>query len=101
VSERLLTARVVAERLDVSPETVLRWTRRGLLPAIKLPSGAIRYEPERMERWLEDHTVADTADRGLSETRAHRARRLGAYGPLPFPASETRPQEDAAKTKED
>jgi predicted site-specific integrase-resolvase len=46
VSEPLLTGPVVAEGLDVSPETVLRWTRRGLLPAVKLPSGAIRYRPE-------------------------------------------------------
>ena len=40
---RLLTAREVAERLGVIAETVLRWTRRGELPAIRLPGGAIRY----------------------------------------------------------
>jgi excisionase family DNA binding protein len=33
VNERLLRAGEVAEALDVSPETVLRWTRRGELPA--------------------------------------------------------------------
>ena len=32
MTERLLTARVVAEQLDVSTETVLRWIRRGQLP---------------------------------------------------------------------
>ena len=39
----LRTAREVAEQLGVWTETVLRWTRRGTLPAIRLPGGAIRY----------------------------------------------------------
>src|SRR5436190_1266550 len=40
---RLLTARALADRLGVSTETVLRWTRRGELPAHRLPGGMIRY----------------------------------------------------------
>ena len=44
---RLLTAREVAEQLGVSTETVLRWTRRGELPAIRLPGGAIRFRRGR------------------------------------------------------
>lgn len=43
MSGPLLTARQVAELLGVSAETVLRWTRRGDLPALRLPGGAIRY----------------------------------------------------------
>lgn len=54
---RLLTARVVADTLGVSAETVLRWTRRGELPAIRLPGGAIRYDPDTLERWLAQRTV--------------------------------------------
>lgn len=49
---RLLTARAVAELLDVSPSTVLRWTRAGDLPAIRLPSGQVRYRGEELEAWL-------------------------------------------------
>jgi excisionase family DNA binding protein len=37
---QLLTARVVAETLNVCVETVLRWIRNGELPAIRLPGGA-------------------------------------------------------------
>jgi excisionase family DNA binding protein len=48
----LLTARAVAETLDVSSETVLRWTRRGQLPAVRLPSGQIRYRPDELAAWL-------------------------------------------------
>jgi excisionase family DNA binding protein len=44
---RLLTARAVADMLGVNPETVLRWTRRGELPAIRLPGGAVRYRGTR------------------------------------------------------
>jgi excisionase family DNA binding protein len=53
----LLTARAVAELLDVSPETVLRWTRKGQLPAVRLPSGAIRYREADLEAWLEERAT--------------------------------------------
>jgi predicted site-specific integrase-resolvase len=41
----MLTARELGE-------TVLRWTRHGDLPAVRLPSGALRYRPEAIEEWL-------------------------------------------------
>ena len=46
MTSALLTARAVAELLGVSAETVLRWTRRGELPAIRLPGGAIRFRED-------------------------------------------------------
>lgn len=49
---RLMTARQVADQLGVSTETVLRWTRRGDLPAIRLPGGAIRYREDTLDAWL-------------------------------------------------
>ena len=49
---RLLTARTVAELLDVAPATVLRWTRNGDLPAMRLPSGQIRYHPDELDAWM-------------------------------------------------
>jgi excisionase family DNA binding protein len=52
VTGRLLPARQVAEILGVSAETVLRWTRRGELPAVRLPGGAIRYRGDALEQWL-------------------------------------------------
>jgi excisionase family DNA binding protein len=50
---RLLTARELAELLGVSTETVLRWTRRGTLPAIRLPGGAIRFRQDELDAWLD------------------------------------------------
>ena len=53
VGERLLTARVVAERLGLSPATVLLWIREGKLPAFRLPGGAIRIREDELEQWLQ------------------------------------------------
>jgi excisionase family DNA binding protein len=52
VTDRLLTARQVADLLGVSTETILRWTSRGALPAIRLPSGAIRFREVELDAWL-------------------------------------------------
>lgn len=48
----LLTARAVADLLGVNTETVLRWTRRGDLPAIRLPGGAIRFREPEIDKWI-------------------------------------------------
>jgi predicted site-specific integrase-resolvase len=52
-SSVLLTRRQVAELLAVSTESVKRYTRRGLLPSIKLNSRVIRYRPEDVQRMIE------------------------------------------------
>jgi excisionase family DNA binding protein len=65
VTDRLLTARELAERLCVSAETVLRWHRRGELPGIVLPSGQIRFREDEIERWLEERA---TPQRGVLTT---------------------------------
>jgi excisionase family DNA binding protein len=54
---QLLTAREVADLLGVSPETILRWTRRGELPAVRLPGGALRYREDILDGWLTDHST--------------------------------------------
>lgn len=58
MSGALMTARDVADVLAVSTETVLRWTRRGELPGIRLPSGALRYRPEEVEAWIAARTIS-------------------------------------------
>src|SRR5512132_2963409 len=58
VTGKLLTAREVAARLGVSAGALLRWTRAGDVPAVKLPSGAVRYVPELIDAWLEARSIA-------------------------------------------
>jgi excisionase family DNA binding protein len=99
---RLLTAREVAEMLDVSPETVLRWTRAGELCGYRLPGtarGRLRYRLDEVEAWLERRATTDAANREAPTTRG-RARRAGAYGTLDS-FSPTTPPPRAATTEED
>ena len=54
MSERLLTTRQVADRLAVSPETVLRWHRSGKLPGgRRLSSNLLRFDEGELAAWLE------------------------------------------------
>ena len=66
MSERLLTAREVGEMLGVSTGALLRWRRAGQVPAVKLPSGAVRYRPEAIEAWLAEREMANGATEEVS-----------------------------------
>ncbi|MBV9166215.1 MAG: helix-turn-helix domain-containing protein [Solirubrobacterales bacterium] len=59
---RLLTARETADLLGVNPETVLRWVRRGTLPAIRLPSGQLRFREDALDRWLTERATPTRGD---------------------------------------
>lgn len=53
MSQRLLRTRDVAELLDVSCETVLRWHRSGKLPGgYRLASNVLRFRESELEAWL-------------------------------------------------
>ncbi len=65
ITDHLLTAREVAERLALSSETVLRWARDGRLPSLRL-GRAIRFREAELERWLEERA---TPRRGVQPPR--------------------------------
>jgi excisionase family DNA binding protein len=46
---QLMKVREVARRLGVHENTVRRWEERGLLRAVRLPSGVRRFRPEDVE----------------------------------------------------
>jgi excisionase family DNA binding protein len=101
VTGRLLTAREVAAQLGATAETVLRWTRAGELPAVRLPGsvrGRLRYRADDINAWIDGH-VMGAAPRGVSATHGDRAQ-VGGYVPLRFPVSATPPL-NAAPTEED
>lgn len=93
---RLLTARQVADQLGLTAETVLRWTRRGDLPGIRLPGGAWRYRESDFDRWLVEREMG-AASREVSATRDDRAHAEGYVG-LESPVSAT-PPHTAATTE--
>lgn len=59
----LVTARELAKRLRVSPETVRAWARRGCIPTLRLSPKVIRYNPEAVMAALST-TPAKGASRG-------------------------------------
>ena len=48
---RLLTARDIAQRLNVSEYTVHRWCRMGKIPCMSI-SRIYRFDRDRIEEWL-------------------------------------------------
>jgi excisionase family DNA binding protein len=96
---RLLTAREVAEQLAVSTGALLRWTRAGRIPAVKLPSGAVRYRPEAIEAWLAEREMG-AAEREVLPTRANRAQ-PGAYASAVSSSSLPTPPISVSTNEED
>lgn len=53
-AERLVSLSRVALELDVSTATVRRWCRTGLMPSVRLVSGARRVRREHVEAFVID-----------------------------------------------
>jgi predicted DNA-binding transcriptional regulator AlpA len=68
VSERLLRTRDVAELLDVSCETVLRWHRSGKLPGgRRLGTNVLRFDVT-VQLWLDECSTSGQIDTGARTT---------------------------------
>jgi predicted site-specific integrase-resolvase len=52
--ETLLTAKQIASGFGVCCETIRRWTKKGLLKAIRLNSRTVRYFPSDVARLVKD-----------------------------------------------
>jgi len=50
-----MTARELAERLRVTPETVRDWSRRGCIPTLRLSRKALRYNLEAVVAAVSAH----------------------------------------------
>lgn len=71
MTSRLLTAREVAEIVAVSTETVLRYVRRGILPAIRLPGGAVRFREADVDAWLTNQATTNMRSTSHATLRVH------------------------------
>ena len=54
VEERLLPPREAAKRLGVSVKTLWKWQRKGLIKAVRLPTGKLRYPESEVERIIRE-----------------------------------------------
>jgi DNA-binding transcriptional MerR regulator len=53
----LIDTAAVAEKLGVSEHTVRAWTRQGLIPHVPLSPRVIRYDPAKIDDWLNERAV--------------------------------------------
>jgi excisionase family DNA binding protein len=57
VTERLLTARELAELLGFTAGTIVDWSEAGALPGFKL-GGRLRFRESEVLAWLEERRLA-------------------------------------------
>lgn len=58
MNEKLLTPQAVAERLEVSPDTVRIWLRKGILKGIKVGGGKLwRISESSVDEFLESNNI--------------------------------------------
>jgi excisionase family DNA binding protein len=58
----LLDAEQVAELLGVTPRTVRRWSRDGLIARVELGARLVRYLPESIEALIGENTTSPEAN---------------------------------------
>ena len=66
MTERLLTARELAELLGLSAGTILDWHEAGRIPSFRLGArkgGPVRFRLSEIEAWLEEGRCGPTVDR--------------------------------------
>jgi len=86
VSERLLTAAELADRLALSTATVLDWFEADKLPGFKL-GRVVRFRESEVLEWLEAHRVGPGAGGEVAPVpyQSPDPRRSLAIAPVPVP----------------
>jgi len=54
MSERYLKPKEVREMLGISRQTLWEWTKKGIIKAVRLPTGRFRYPESEVKRILEE-----------------------------------------------
>jgi excisionase family DNA binding protein len=55
--QQLLSVKEIAEKLGYSPSGIYKLVEASKIPHIKLPGGAVRFNVEKINAWLERRTV--------------------------------------------
>ena len=53
----LLTVNELAALLKVHPKTVRAWVKQGKIPVIKMPGRGVRFDQDKIEKWIETRTI--------------------------------------------
>ena len=63
--DRLLTVKQIAGYLQVKLKTIYKWTSQGRIPCIKFSGRCVRFDLEKVKKWL-----------GTMEQKGRRTRRI-------------------------
>jgi excisionase family DNA binding protein len=58
--QELLTLREAAERLRISPQTLMNWRSKGKGPKSAKFGGGVRYRPEDIDTWIDQQFKGNT-----------------------------------------
>jgi excisionase family DNA binding protein len=61
--KRLLTDGEAASLLRISRTLLVRFAKRGEVPAVRLPDGDIRFDETDLWRWVESHKTVEAPAR--------------------------------------
>ena len=64
-NDQLLTVKQIADYLQINPMTVYKWISQGRIPCIKLSGHLVRFDLEKVKKWL-----------GTMEQKGRRTRRI-------------------------
>jgi predicted DNA-binding transcriptional regulator AlpA len=69
--DRLLTARQVADKLGLSPASVLRRWRSGELPGYRLASNVLRFDPADLDTYLAERRRGGRTEGSATNPQHH------------------------------
>lgn len=67
LSKELLTPRELADRLRISPGTLRKWAKDGLIPKVQIKAGTFRYDPAAVAQAMAKHGLMDEQKRSVKE----------------------------------
>jgi len=53
----LISVQQLSEKINFTPMTIYRWVKARKIPYIRMPGNDIRFDKEKIEKWIENRTV--------------------------------------------
>jgi predicted site-specific integrase-resolvase len=83
MSSDYLDARALADRFHVTPPTILRWARAGMIPCLRAGRRPVLFDPEQVEQALRARGAqrAERLDSGAGPLHRSPSRQEVRHGP--------------------
>lgn len=65
--EKLITCGELAKRLNLTPGTIRRWARAGIIPCLKLSSKVVRFDTDEVESALRQRSLDATGSKSTGK----------------------------------